>query len=365
MSINHAIILNNPMLEYEIVFRKIKTYIDTAVKNSDVEKIFYANDLQNLPSEILDCDNLLVIKDLYPCIPDYLDLLETHTETSADVTYVADGEDNTEVYLVKTSKLDTLLSNSQSDLKVERAFLDQSWLIPANDLGTMDMLNSFVKTTINLEHQNYGVYFLDIQNTYISPDVLIEKGTTILPNTIIKGVSSIGENCVIGPNTVIDTCAISDNVKINSSQAYESIIGKGTTVGPFAYIRPQSIIGENVKIGDFVEIKKATLGDGTKVSHLTYIGDAEIGKNVNFGCGTVVVNYDSINKHKTIVEDDAFIGCNTNLVSPVKVCKGAFTAAGSTITKEVPENALGIARVKQENKPEWAKKFRSINKKVK
>jgi bifunctional UDP-N-acetylglucosamine pyrophosphorylase/glucosamine-1-phosphate N-acetyltransferase len=136
----------------------------------------------------------------------------------------------------------------------------------------------------------------------------------------------------------------------------ESTIGEGTTVGPFAYIRPETSIGKNARIGDFVEIKKSTIGDNTKVSHLTYIGDAEVGKNCNFGCGTVVVNYDGQKKYKTIIGDNAFIGCNTNLVAPVEVKDNAYTAAGSTITTEVPEGALAIARAKQVNLEGWVEK---------
>ena len=135
-----------------------------------------------------------------------------------------------------------------------------------------------------------------------------------------------------------------------------AILGENVSVGPFAYIRPNSSIGSNVKIGDFVEIKNANIGHNTKVSHLTYIGDADVGSNVNFGCGTVVVNYDGKEKHRTTIEDNAFIGCNTNLISPVKIGENAYTAAGSTINKDVPLNTLAIARSRQENKENWVKK---------
>ena len=127
---------------------------------------------------------------------------------------------------------------------------------------------------------------------------------------------------------------------------------------PFAYVRPNSHIGKNIKVGDFVEIKNANIGDGTKISHLTYVGDADVGENVNFGCGTVIVNYDGQKKHRTTIGNNAFIGCNTNLVSPVTIEDNAYTAAGSTITKTVPENSLAIARAKQENKENWVLKKR-------
>jgi len=203
-----------------------------------------------------------------------------------------------------------------------------------------------------------GVGMINPDQCYISKDAIIGADTEIYPNTFIEGHTKIGKGCIIGPNTKIVDCEIGDRVYIEQSTALESKISHDTTVGPYAYIRPNSNIGQNIKIGDFVEIKNATIGDGTKVSHLTYIGDADVGKNVNFGCGTVVVNYDGQKKYRTTIEDEAFIGCNTNLVSPVTVHHRAYTAAGSTITNDVPESALGIARTRQTNIEDWAKRNR-------
>ena len=166
----------------------------------------------------------------------------------------------------------------------------------------------------------------------------------------------IGEDCILYPNSRINNSKIGNGVEIQSSVILDSKIGDETTVGPFAYVRPESNIGEHVRIGDFVEIKKSTIGNNTKVSHLTYIGDAEVGERCNFGCGTVVVNYDGKKKHKTIIGDDSFIGCNTNLVSPVEVKDNTYIAAGSTITKEVPEGSLAIARAKQQNIEGWVER---------
>ena len=163
---------------------------------------------------------------------------------------------------------------------------------------------------------------------------------------------------MIGPNTRLKNAKVGDRTEIQSSVVLDSKIGSDTSVGPFAYIRPGSVIGSGNKVGDFVEVKNATIGNGTKIAHLTYVGDADVGERVNFGCGTVVVNYDGIKKHRTVIEDDCFIGCNSNLVSPVTVRKGAYTAAGSTITDEVPEDALAIARARQVNKDGWVKKNR-------
>lgn len=203
------------------------------------------------------------------------------------------------------------------------------------------------------EFKDNGVIFVDERAVWIDDTVKIGKGTVIEPNVYLKGDTVIGENVVIGFCTEIVNSKIGDNVDIKHSVITDSEIGEGTTVGPFAYVRPNCKVGKKVKIGDFVEIKNSNIDDGTKLAHLTYVGDADVGKNINFGCGTVVVNYDGKNKHRTVIEDNAFIGCNTNLVSPVKVGKNAFTAAGSTITEDVPENALAIARNRQTVKEEW------------
>lgn len=201
-----------------------------------------------------------------------------------------------------------------------------------------------------------GVTIIDPDRTYIDRDVAIGIDTVIYPGTIIEGSTKIGEDCIIGPNSRIVDSTIHDDVEVNNSVVLQSEIKSGTHVGPFAYIRPESIIGRNVKIGDFVEVKKSTIGDGTKASHLTYIGDSEVGRNVNFGCGTITVNYNGKIKSKTIIGDNVFIGCNTNLVAPVKVNDDSYIAAGSTITDEVPEGALAIARERQVNKEGWVEK---------
>ena len=198
-----------------------------------------------------------------------------------------------------------------------------------------------------------GVVFIDESNAYIDETVKVGEGTVIEPNVRITGNTVIGKNVTVGFCSDIADCKIADGVTIKHSVLTESEIGANTTVGPFCYVRPKCVVGENVKLGDFVEIKNANIGDGTKLSHLTYVGDADVGKGINFGCGTVVVNYDGKNKHRTVIEDGAFIGCNTNLVAPVTVGQNAFTAAGSTITEDVPADNLAIARARQVNKSGW------------
>ena len=219
-----------------------------------------------------------------------------------------------------------------------------------------------LRRRINMEWMQKGVMLVDPNTTHISPKAKLEPGCTILPGCLIYGDSTVASGAVIGPNTWLRSAHIGENVTVNSSQVIESTVGKNTTVGPFAYIRPGCTIGEKARIGDFVELKNSTIGDGTKVSHLTYIGDSDFGKRINVGCGVVTVNYDGKKKYRTTVEDDAFIGCNVNLVSPVKVCRGAYLAAGGTITEEVPEDSLVVARARATVKPLWAKKRREEGK---
>ena len=208
-----------------------------------------------------------------------------------------------------------------------------------------------------------GVTIIDPDKVQVTTNVKVGRDTVFYPGTVLEGDSVIGENCVIGSNTSLNNCKVGNNTKILETVGIDSEIGSDTNVGPFAYLRPGTKVGSEVKIGDFVEVKNSTIDDGTKVAHLTYIGDADVGKRVNFGCGTVVVNYDGVNKHRTIIEDDCFIGCNTNLVSPVVVRHGAYTAAGSTITDEVPPESLAIARSKQVVKEQWTAKRKDSKKK--
>lgn len=201
-----------------------------------------------------------------------------------------------------------------------------------------------------------GVRMIDPDSAYADPEVTVGKGTVLLPGVILRGRTIIGRDCEIGPNSLVNDCAVGDGVVINASQCNESVIESHAKIGPFAYIRPGSTIGANTKVGDFVEVKNSVIGDGTKISHLTYVGDSDIGKNVILGCGTVTVNYDGTAKYRTVMGDNAFVGCNSNLIAPVKIGEGAYVAAGSTITDNIPAESLAIARARQTNKPQWAAK---------
>ncbi|MBE6031607.1 MAG: UDP-N-acetylglucosamine diphosphorylase [Clostridiales bacterium] len=216
---------------------------------------------------------------------------------------------------------------------------------------------------VTLKHLAAGVIFVDRKAVYIDDTVEIGPGTTIWPGAILEGKTVIGKDCVIGPGCRIRDSIIEDGADLQNAVVLESSVGKGTKVGPFAYLRPGSKVGANAKVGDFVEIKNSTLGDGSKASHLTYIGDSDVGENVNLGCGVVFVNYDGSKKYRSTVGDGAFVGCNVNLVSPVNVGEGAYVAAGTTVTEDVPPGALCVGRQKQKHVDGWVEKRGILKKK--
>jgi len=235
---------------------------------------------------------------------------------------------------------------------------DFNEILGVNDRVALSQAEEIMRGRINEKHMRNGVTIINPSNTHISIEAEIGRDTIIKPGVVIEGHTVIGEDCIIGPNSQIVASQIGDRTSIVNSVVLNSLVGEDTSVGPFAHIRPESNLGNHVKIGNFVEVKKSSLGNDTKVSHLSYIGDAEVGRDVNIGCGSITVNYDGKNKYKTIIEDRVFVGCNSNLVAPVKIGEGSFIAAGSTITKEVPKDALAIARARQENKLDYVKKMK-------
>lgn len=234
-------------------------------------------------------------------------------------------------------------------------------LMGVNSRVQLSDAERIMRRRINEQHMINGVTIIDTDSTYIDSGVVIGADTVILPGCMISGKTVIGSNCVIGPQTGISDSTIGDRTSVKKSEVIKSIVGEDTNVGPYAYLRPNSSIGNECKIGDFVEVKNASFGDGSKASHLSYIGDAQVGERVNIGCGVVFVNYDGKNKFKSVVEDDAFIGSNSNLVAPVVVKKDAFIATGSTITDDIPAGSLGIARQRQVIKEGWVQKKREID----
>ncbi len=204
-----------------------------------------------------------------------------------------------------------------------------------------------------------GVTIIDPETTYVSESVQIGQDTVIYPGTVLEGNTCVGKDCIIGPNTRLVDTTVDDGATVTYSVSLSGKVGEGSSVGPFAYLRPGANIGQHVKIGDFVEVKNSTVDDGSKVSHLAYVGDASIGKNVNVGCGVITVNYDGKDKHRTVVGDNSFIGSNVNLIAPISVGEGAYVCAGSTVTDNVPDDGFAIGRARQVTKPEYVKRWRA------
>ncbi|KJS00200.1 MAG: bifunctional N-acetylglucosamine-1-phosphate uridyltransferase/glucosamine-1-phosphate acetyltransferase [Peptococcaceae bacterium BRH_c4a] len=233
---------------------------------------------------------------------------------------------------------------------------DPAEIMGVNDRCQLAMAHASMGARINNSLMVSGVTMIDPRTVFIDAGATIGRDTVVYPNTIIQGSSAIGEGCVIGPFTQIISASVGDNVTIRQSLIEGSEIGSNSVIGPYSYIRPGCLLGSNVKVGDFVELKKVEIGKGSKVPHLSYVGDAVLGQNVNVGAGTITCNYDGEKKWTTVIGDNAFIGSNTNLVAPVRVGSGAVVGAGSTITKDVPDHALGVARDTQKNIPEWSRR---------
>ncbi len=238
------------------------------------------------------------------------------------------------------------------------ACADKKAVLGANTREQLARLNEIARDAVLSMHYENGVSIPIKDGVIISPDVKIGENSEILPNTIVKGRSIIGKGNVIGPNSCIDNSIVGDNNIIEQTKISDSTIGNECKIGPFTQLRPNSHIGDRVKIGNFVEVKNSTVGEKTSFAHLTYIGDSDFGSHINVGCGVVTVNYDGVKKYRTKVEDNAFIGCNSNLIAPVTVKKGAYVAAASTVTDDIEEDALAIGRARLVIKPKGALKHR-------
>ncbi|WP_416148117.1 bifunctional UDP-N-acetylglucosamine diphosphorylase/glucosamine-1-phosphate N-acetyltransferase GlmU [Salipaludibacillus sp. HK11] len=246
----------------------------------------------------------------------------------------------------------------QKDGEIVAAYQTEDFheTIGVNDRVALSQAEKWMKKRINEKWMREGVSFIDPEQTYISPDVTIGKDTTLHPGTVLLGETIIGERCQIGPHTEVKNSKIGDETVVKQSVVHSSLVGNWVAIGPFSHLRPETTLADHVRVGNFVELKKMSMGQGSKASHLSYLGDAEIGASVNVGCGSITVNYDGEKKYLTKIEDGAFIGCNSNLIAPVTVGKGSYVAAGSTITDNVPQESLAIARERQSNKEGYVKK---------
>lgn len=223
-----------------------------------------------------------------------------------------------------------------------------------NDRAQLAEAASVLRRRINYELMVSGVTIIDPAATYIDRDAQVGRDTVIHPNVHISGATTIGAGCVVEPSAVIRSCTIGSNVTIKAGSVMaDSIIHDDAAVGPMAHLRPGTELGAHVKIGNFVETKKIVMGENSKASHLTYLGDATIGRDVNIGCGTITCNYDGVSKHRTVIEDDVFVGSDVQFVAPVKIGRNSLIAAGTTVTQDVPPDSLAIARAPQVNKEGW------------
>ena len=310
----------------------------------------------------------------------YLDSIIEHHEASVAQREI--NEINTGMYVVKNQLLAQALAKVDNNNSKREYYLtdivkilkdsgsvigtytlkDSYKAMGVNDLYALSIAEAKLRLKINKQHMLNGVAMINPETITIGHNVLIEENVVIFPNTFITGNSVIKKGATIGPNTEIHESTIGERVVCRHSLVYNSIVHEDTTVGPFAHLRDGANIGPHNRIGNFVEVKKSSTGENTKASHLAYIGDTTCGSRVNFGCGAVTVNYDGKQKYQTFIGDDVFIGCNVNLIAPIRVEDDAFIAAGSTLTQNVPEGSLAIARAYQVNKPNYMMERNGKNK---
>ena len=255
---------------------------------------------------------------------------------------------------------DVLEKLNQAGQKVGGVITEDSDMVMGiNSRKQLSVAEGVMRQRILDKLMDSGVTIMDPASTFIEGSVKIGRDTIIYPYTWLEGSTVIGEDCEIGPNARFTNVKVGNDNHLQFIYAHDCEVKNHVTAGPYVHLRPDTVISDHVKIGNYVEVKNSNVGEGTKLPHLTYIGDSDIGSGVNMGCGCITVNYDGKKKHRTIIGDNAFVGCNTNLVAPVTVQANTYIGAGSTITKEVPENALGIARAKQKNIEGWAEKYRN------
>jgi len=270
------------------------------------------------------------------------------------------GNDNAqkEYYLT-----DIVAAANRQNRTVCALVVDEEEVMGINDRVQLAEAAAVMRQRINEQLMRDGVTLVDPENCYIDGEVRIGADTIIHPNVHLRGTTTIGSGCLIDPGVVVTDCRIGSNVHLKAGSVLtESTVGDDCAIGPMAHLRPGTCLAGDNKIGNFVETKKANFGPGSQASHLTYIGDAEVGRNVNFGCGTITCNYDGVNKHVTEIGDDVFVGSDVQFIAPVKIGSNSLIGAGSTITKDVPPDALAISRAPQKNIEGWAKKNKKSKK---
>ena len=341
-------------------------YVEKAAAAAGAESILKAeaDDVCELCAEAAQSEAVLLLSGAMPFLTaeDIL-ALEKPVSEGADLSFAqAEGAFCNAVCCVKGEALQKLLACgcadiakavTESGLKVAQVELPEESRMVVCDRVKLSKAEKLMRCRINEKLMLGGVTLIDPERTYIEDTVVIGEDTIVHPNCTLQGDTVIGGGCVIYPNCRMNNAVIGDGTTVEASVLLDCKVGSGTTVGPNAYLRPKTVIGDNCRIGDFVEVKNANIGNKTKVSHLTYVGDADLGENINLGCGVVFSNYDGKKKYRSTIGDNAFIGCNVNIVSPVNVGEEAYIAAGSTITGDVPGGALAVARERQTNKAGW------------
>ena len=370
----HAVLIAREKIE-EYKEDVLITYGDTPLLTEEtllkMKEIFYEKELDCI---LLSCK----VKDPFGygrIIKEGEKIVNIIEENEATEEQKKINEANTGVYIFKYERLieaaskidnnnvkgeyyltDAIKILSDGGYKVESYQIeDEDEVLGVNSKAQLAQAGKILRNRINTKFMDEGVVIIDPETVYIEENVRIGEDTVIYPNVFIQGKTEIGKNCIILGNTRIEDSIIKDNVKIEASVVEKSVLEEGVTVGPFAHLRPKAHLKGNVHVGNFVEVKNALQESAVKVGHLTYLGDAEIGENTNIGAGTITCNYDGKNKHKTTIGENSFIGSNSTIVAPVNIGKKAFTAAGSVITKEIPDNTLAFGRARQINKEGWNK----------
>lgn len=350
-----------------LLFKTLADWTGDALAEAGIEQVVPADRAE--AAAFSDAE-IFAVSAQFPLLPAFCisSALEQHRADGTDLTVLADVDGAPAgLWLrpgllqeqdLQARELSQLLCSLEArGLQKSVLCAEEGELFAVRNAHDLFLANEAARTAVIDRALSDGVLLFCDDGVILSPDARIAPGAQILPGTIIRGKSVIGAGAVIGPNTLIDNSSIGERSIINACQVFDSTVGSDTKIGPFTQLRPNSHIGNGVKIGDFVEIKNSTVGDQTAVAHLTYVGDSDVGRRVNFGCGTVTVNYDGKNKHRTEIGDWAFIGCNTNLIAPVKIGKNAFTAAGSTVTQDVPDDSLCVSRAREQRVIEgWVEK---------
>ena len=347
-------ILDKTLLDYTIDHLK-KAGSDNLIVVSKEEvrinDVMWLDNVKDLDIIIPDLDGKLILSGIhYPSIT--ADVYYNLYHSSAQASVVKVNDEFVDIFMMPCCEF-----RNYAKLRYEIYNVEDADFVKVDSALKLVEFASKRRKAINHQHLMNGVNFIDIESTYIGEDVEIDKGVTLYPNTCLEGKTSIGSNTIITANSHLINATIGSDCKILSSRVSDSIIHDKVSVGPYSHLRMNCDISDNCRIGNFVEFKNAQFGKGSKSAHLTYIGDSEVGQDVNIGCGVITVNYDGAHKYRTVIKDKAFIGSNANIIAPVTIGQQALVAAGSTVTRDVEDGAMAISRVRQEDKPGYGYRY--------